>query len=413
MTSIQAPPLPESGKYIAAVTSSCRMLRLASGIDVPSSAVERLLRSPALDASFTRLATVHGVKFPLAFPSVKAELNFLGTLALLNFASGYRAPLHAATGRGAYDTIRTLVMGMYIDSDLGLMTAQGWDRLTTAQIAGLMNLSLHEEKPHPTIPGLIVGELGGPLNELVGLIVTTLKEAGQVLIKGGYDDLGAFVVEALEEAKRVGASQGTGPSPDLMVERLVKAIPGFRDMTMINGQPVYLFKKALFLVHAIALRFGGTPGGSMPIPATNNLPVFSDNVLPSMLIHLGVLDLSRGPTALRTAFPNAGSAETLETLLQEPIPDNSSAEAGRPAKGAPALNGPALSAQDAYVLRAAAVDACEIIVKVAQDGASEDDPSWRKQMTLPQLDGWLWAVAKDRKDYRHLPRFAERGTAFY
>ncbi|KAG8708649.1 hypothetical protein FRC08_018788 [Ceratobasidium sp. 394] len=412
MTSVQA-PLPESGKYIEAVTSSCRALRLTSGIDVPSSAVERLLRSPALGASFTRLGTVHGVNFPLAFPSTKAELNFLGTLALLNFASGYRAPLHAATGRGAYDTIRILVMGMYIDSDSGLMSAQGWDRLTTAQIASLMNLSLHEEKPHPTIPGLVVGELGGPLNELVGLIVTTLKEAGRVLIKGGYEDLGAFVVEALEEAKRVGESRGTSPCPDSIVERLVKAIPGFRDMTVIDGQPVYLFKKALFLVHAITLRFGGAPGGSVPIPATDNLPVFSDNVLPSMLVHLGVLDLSQGPDALRTAFPNAGSAETLETLLQEPTPENSSTEAGRPAKGTPALNGPALSAQDAYVLRAAAVDACEIIVKAARDGAKQDDPSWRKKMTLPQLDGWLWAVAKDRKDYRHLPRFAERGTAYY
>ncbi|KAG9078289.1 hypothetical protein FS749_009729, partial [Ceratobasidium sp. UAMH 11750] len=360
MTSVQA-PLPESGKYIEAVTSSCRALRLTSRIDVPSTAVERLLRSPALGASFTRLGTVHGVNFPLAFPSIKAELNFLGTLALLNFASGYRAPLHAATGRGAYDTIRILVMGMYIDSDSGLMSAQGWDRLTTTQIASLMNLSLHEEKPHPTIPGLVIGELGGPLNELVGLIVTTLKEAGQVLIKGGYDDLGAFVVEALEEAKRVGESQGTGPSPDLIVERLVKAIPGFRDMTVINGQPVYLFKKALFLVHAITLRFGGASGGAVPIPVTDNLPVFSDNVLPSMLVHLGVLDLSQGPAALRTAFPNAGSAETLETLLQEPTPENSSTEAGRPAKGTPTLNGPVLSAQDAYVLRAAAVDACEII----------------------------------------------------
>ncbi|KAG8777394.1 hypothetical protein FRC12_000384 [Ceratobasidium sp. 428] len=413
MASSNVPPLPESGKYIEAVTSSCHALRLASGIDVPLAAVERLLRSPALGGSFTRLGTVHGVNFPLAFPSVKAELNFLATLALLNFASGYRAPLHAATGRGAYDTIRILVMGMYIDSDSGLMSARGWDQLTTAQIASLMNVSLHEEKAHPTIPGLVVGELGGPLNELVEIIVTTLKEAGQVLIKGGYDDLGAFVVETLEEAKRIGASQGNGPSPDLIVERLVKAIPGFRDMAVIDGQPVYLFKKALFLVHAIRLRFGETPGGSVPVPATDNLPVFSDNVLPSMLIYLGVLDLSQGPTALRSAFPSAGSAESLDTLLQEPTPENSSTKAGRPAKGPPSLSGPALNARDAYILRAAAVDACEMIVKIAREEAKEGDPSWRKEMILPQLDGWLWAVAKDRKDYRHLPRFAERGTAYY
>lgn len=413
MSNVQNPPLPKPGNYIESVRNTCHALRLKSGIDVPLSAVERLLHSPALASSFTRLGSVHGLNFPLAFPSVKSELNFLGTLALLNFASGYRAPLHAATKRGAYDNIRTLVMGMYIDSDSGIMSARGWDQLTAPQIASLMNISLHQEKVHPTIPGLVVGELGGPLNELVEIVVTTLNEAGQVLIKGGYDDLGAFIVEALEDAKRTGSAQGTGPSPDVLVERLVKAIPGFRDMTMINGEPVYLFKKALFLVHAIALRFGGAATGPVPVPLTDNLPVFSDNVLPSMLVHLGVLDLSKGPPSLCAAFPNAGSAELLETLLQEPTPENASTEAGRPMQGASSLDGPALNAQEAYILRAAAVDACEIIVRVARDDAKEDDPSWRKEMTLPELDGWLWAVAKDRRDYRHLPRFAERGTGFY
>lgn len=238
--SLPVPPLPSSGEYIASVSSSCRALRLSTGIDVPPSAVEDLLRSPALAASFARLGTVHGVNFPLAFPSVKSELNFLGTLALLNFASGYRAPLHAATGRGAYDTIRTLVMGMYIDSDSGLMSARGWEQITTAQIASLMNISLHQEKAHPTIPGLVVGELGGPLNELVGLIKDALKGTGQVLIQGGYDDLGAFIAEALEESRKAGASQGTGPLPDVILERLVKAIPAFQDMAVVNGQRKFL-----------------------------------------------------------------------------------------------------------------------------------------------------------------------------
>lgn len=65
------------------------------------------------------------------------------------------------------------------------------------------------------------------------------------------------------------------------------------------------------------------------------------------------------------------------------------------------------------MLRAAAVDACDIIVQAAREDAKDEDASWRKEMTLPQLDGWLWAVAKDRKDYRDLPRFAERGTVYY
>lgn len=236
MSRLAVPPLPQSGKYISSVRESCRELRIASGIEVRESAVEKLLGSAALKESFTRLATVHGLNFPLAFPSLKAEINFLGTLALLNFGSGYRAPLHAATGRGAYDNIRLLLMGMYIDGESGSMSARGWTRLTDVQIASLMNISLHQERPHESIPGLVVGERGGPLSELVGLITQTLRETGEVLVEGGYEDLGAFVVEALEEAKKAGESQGTGPSADVVLERLVKAIPGFQDMAMIDGR---------------------------------------------------------------------------------------------------------------------------------------------------------------------------------
>ncbi|KDN38488.1 hypothetical protein RSAG8_09473, partial [Rhizoctonia solani AG-8 WAC10335] len=336
------------------------------------------LLSGSID-SFTRLASIHGLAFPLSFPSLKSELNFIATLALLNFASGYRAALHEATGRGAYDNIRLLVMGMYIDSD-SLMSARGWINLSDAQIASLLSISIHQERAHETIPGLIVAERGGQLSELVGMIGQTLREAGEVLVQGGYEDLGAFVVEGLGVAKG---------SAEVLVERLVKAIPGFSGMGVVDGQPVYLFKKALFLVHAIALRFKGKSG--ITVPDTANLPVFSDNVLPSMLVHLGILDISNGPAGLREAFPDAGNPDKITKLYQAPAP--SEAKRGTPTRESPLLN-----ARDAYILRAAAVDACEEIVRVAREGAKADDPEWRKNMTLPELDGWLWSVAKDRSE---------------
>ncbi|CAE6463439.1 unnamed protein product [Rhizoctonia solani] len=387
-------PLPPPGSYISSIRTSCRALRLASNIAIPPSQIEVLLRSPALTESFTRLASVHGLNFPLNFPSLKSELNFIATLALLNFASGYRAALHEATGRGAYDNIRLLVMGMYIDSD-SLMSARGWINLTDGQIAGLLNISIHQERAHETIPGLIVAERTGQLSELVGLIGQTLREAGEVLVQGGYEDLGAFVVEGLGVAKG---------SAEVLVERLVKAVPGFRDMGVVDGQPVYVFKKALFLAHAIALRFKETSG--VMVPDTTHLPVFSDNVLPSMLVHLGILDISDGPAGLRDAFPDAGNPDKITKLYEAPA-------AGEAKRGTPTRESPLLTARDAYILRAAAVDACEEIVRVAREGARADDPEWRKNMSLPELDGWLWSVAKDRTDYRDLPRFAERGIAWY
>ncbi|CCO36152.1 hypothetical protein RSOLAG1IB_06855 [Rhizoctonia solani AG-1 IB] len=384
-------PLPPSGSYISSVRESCRAVRVASGISIPPNQIEALLRSPALVDTFSRLASTHGVSFPLSFPSLKSELNFLATLALLNFASGYREALHKATGRGAYDNIRLLVMGMYIDSSDSLMSARGWTELSDGQIAQLLNVSIHEERAHESIPGLVVAERGGQLSELVGLITNTLKEAGEVLVKGGYDSLGAFMVEGLESAKG---------SAEVLVERLVKAIPGFRDMGVVDGKSVYLFKKALFLVHAISLRFKGTSG--IIVPDTTNLPVFSDNVLPSMLIHLGILDISGGPASLKDAFPNANDPDKIAKLYESPAPSEAK-------RGSPTRASPLLGARDAYILRAAAVDACEEIVKVAREGEAE----WRKNMTLPELDGWLWSVAKDRTDYRDLPRFAERGVVWY
>lgn len=157
---------------------------------------------------------------------------------------------------------------------------------------------------------------------------------------------------------------------------------------------MYVFKKAMFLVHAIAVKFGA--GSGVGVPDTSQMPVFSDNVLPSMLVHLGVLDLSGGPLCLREAFPDAGSAETAERLYTAPT------SSAQPGAGTASHDGPALGARDAYILRAAAADACEMIVRVAG-----------QDMTLPELDGWLWSVAKDRRDYRELARFAERGTVYY
>ncbi|CAE6537884.1 unnamed protein product [Rhizoctonia solani] len=384
-------PLPPSGSYISSVRTSCHSLRLASNITIPPTQIEALLRSPALSETFTRLASVHGLNFPLSFPSLKSEINFIATLALLNFASGYRQALHKATGRGAYDNIRLLLMGMYIDSD-SLMSARGWVDLSDGQIAQLLNVSIHEERAHESIPGLVVAERTGQLSELVGLIGQTLREAGEVLVQGGYDDLGALVLEGLGVAKG---------SAEVLVERLVRAVPGFRDMGVVDGQPVYVFKKALFLVHALALRFKDTTG--VVVPDTTDLPVFSDNVLPSMLVHLGILDISNGPRSLREAFPDATNPDKIARLYQAAGPNDP--------RGSPTRESPVLNAHDAYILRAAAVDACEAIVRVAREGANE--PEWRRKMTLPELDGWLWSVAKDRADYRDLPRFAERGVAWY
>jgi len=163
------------------------------------------LLSPAFIASFERLKVTHGQLLPLKYPSIAAELNVLSILTVLNIASGYRVPLHKATGRGAYDNIRVLVMGLYLSStvEVDYMSAKGMVALDHQKIADLMGVleHIHVEAPHKSLPGIVMGELGGPIFELVRIITKILNETGQELQNGGYPDLGTFLLEALKKAK--------------------------------------------------------------------------------------------------------------------------------------------------------------------------------------------------------------------
>jgi hypothetical protein len=180
------------------------------------------------------------------------------------------------------------------------------------------------------------------------------------------------------------------------------------------------------------------------VPQTSHLPVFADNVLPSILIHLGIIDLSTAAPALTSLFQVAGgrgsgdaavAAASASAAATDPVADHDPAHtpalllAAAPELTAPPVRigkgkavpveGPTPTPAQAYVLRAAAIEACERIVARAHamGGAASSGqqraPPWLKDVTLPDLDVWLWAVAKDRADYRALPRFALRNTPFF
>lgn len=142
---------------------------------------------------------------PLKFPSILSELNLISVLSVLNFASGYRVPLHRQTGRGAFDTIRVFVLSTYLASSTegDYFSASGMGALNEQKVAEFMGLlsAIHVEKPHERIPGIVMGELGGPMYELVRLVTRILNETGAALKQSGYPDLGSFVVEALERGK--------------------------------------------------------------------------------------------------------------------------------------------------------------------------------------------------------------------
>ena len=174
---------------------------------------------------------------------------------------------------------------------------------------------------------------------------------------------------------------------------------------------IYCFKKALFLIHAVLIRFGSMSPPPFPIPDTSQVPVFTDNVLPSLLIHLGVIDLSSASHGLDIKFPDASSLNNLSSLLAEASPNT---DTDKTPKSIPP-EGPTLTVDQSYILRAAAIHACELIIDVARSPDIElpENLGWIRDITLPLLDMWLWSVAKDRPDYRQLERFALKNTAFF
>lgn len=117
-------------------------------------------------------------------------------------------PLHEATGRGAWDSIKYFILSLFITSTAedgsDNLSARAIKEISIARVAELMNVSVHVERPHESIPGVTVGEMGGPLYEFVKLVTDVLNVTGETLLRQGYPDLGSFVLETLKEGERVG-----------------------------------------------------------------------------------------------------------------------------------------------------------------------------------------------------------------
>lgn len=92
-----------------------------------------------------------------------------------------------------------------------MLSSRGMSSINMTKVAELMGVDLHTERPHDNIPGVVIGELGGPLYDLVQLITQVLNETGSILVSGGYLNLGSFVLEALKEGERAQINNGTEP----------------------------------------------------------------------------------------------------------------------------------------------------------------------------------------------------------
>jgi len=138
------------------------------------------------------------VQLPLKFGTLLQEVNLLALLELLNFCSGYRVELKRLTGRGAFDTIRALVISLHIShKDL---SSAGLEHITGHDIAEMAQLPVSEDMDHPTLQGVQIGR-PTKLAKMAEDIAHVLSSTGQILRRGGIQSLGAFVIDCAKRSK--------------------------------------------------------------------------------------------------------------------------------------------------------------------------------------------------------------------
>lgn len=123
-------------------------------------------------------------------------------LALLNFLSGYRTPLHRLTTRGAWSTVLSLVLSAHLASNPQAtpLSTQGMLAATPASLAALAQIDTHAETDHPTLGSAVrVGTKDDEAIEILELVAETVKSTGQALKSQGKRSLGEWVLTALRE----------------------------------------------------------------------------------------------------------------------------------------------------------------------------------------------------------------------
>ena len=379
-------------------------------------AIDKFLTETLDESDFTRLKSQHGVSaFPLRFPTLSSEINFLAILSLLNTLSGYRLPLHKATGDGAYQNIIKILVGLFITGD-DKLSSRGLKDLSADDVAGILGVSLFSEKPHETLPGVTVGTKGGEVAEAVDLVVKACNETGKALLDQGYKSLGDLVVEILDEAEKITQREGDGAGADHFVERvsirglgnyhllllmlnlpmlsspqLVKAIPGFADQTTLTlldpSRPVYIYKKAFFLLFALYQRLdprspcaGTDKSTQKTVPSAHVIPMFIDNVLCTMLVHLGIVDLSE--CTVDTLRKWASSSSEFRSRVQGKSKEELDAIPKH-------VDGPRVTAQEAYTVRAAALDSGKIMLERVKELKVKEGFEWLAEVDEADIGGSL------------------------
>jgi hypothetical protein len=157
-------------------------------------------------------------------------------------------------------------------------------------------------------------------------------------------------------------------------------------MAIVDGEPVYIFKKVQLLVLDLHTRFSSNQSDLFSFHDIDDLTIFADNVIPTLLHHLSIISLSLQPEATQ-------QQSDLIAELKEDL------QTGRET-----------THERSFIFRAAALDACELIVQRAKERINA--PTFIQKMTAPELDAYLWQIAK-KGDTRNVVRFCDPNTIFF
>lgn len=231
------------------------------------------------------------VALPLAFPSPAHQLNLITVLHLVYDV--LCEPAHTAYFLSANatpsDTALRGCMSLYLASDqdwsaANFLGAKGMRTLVGASVAEHFGIRTMVEKPHESMPGIVVGEKDEAGQRLVASLEDMFRDVAQRL-DGHFDCVGSAVRYIAEEAQQTG--EGAGAFARRFCGLAVQFLPSLAD-AYITTDSTYLPSGPLRLLQDLSW-----PSLSLGF----SLPAFDElnNVSPlplclPPLIALGVFD---------------------------------------------------------------------------------------------------------------------------
>jgi len=371
MSILDNPVLPKDD-YIEAVRNSCKELQKENEKDntvkLSDEKIDEfveMIKSNNLESFGKYYDTNNPLRVPLKFDTLEEELNFVALNALLAFGSGWRDELHDACNRGAANTIKFGIISMHI-SKMQYGTINHMAGLTINDISSIFQIPLlGEEKANENMPGITVSTQHC-LREFAEKLQNVFHKTAQDLKKGGYRSLAQFIMYLINSTKN------EINRAEVILKGIVNILTVFQDSAVVNGKEVFIFKKAQLFVYSLYKAFH-KKYPLFDIKGVEKLTIFADNVIPTVLIELGVL------------IP---SSEVLLAIKSKKNMSKSNTD---------------------VKLRAASIVACE---KVVQKLKEQNIKYMDNEILETDIDTYIWNLGKEEK-YRGLNRIVNKDTIYY